>query len=393
MFFRYDLEKDNKNCILSVKHEPAFSSYQISGDKSLVDLLAASQPLSIFNKYTNSLNCFGIRSALLKRAIVLPNNYELFLSPWLADGSFSYPHKCIRRDWKCWFPSAHNAQFLPGSTSLLNVIDPGAFDGIVSLLDHKPKLVIKNHIDANNYWHWTFDWLPRLFAFKELATVYPSFKNSAFLNIGPALNAFQQEWLRLLFGESIKVSNYSSPVLCENLLWITPPFPAHHNYATVAQIRDHIFGFYKNIIKKGRDEYPSRIYLLRGNALNGRRITNESEIVNQLFEYGFVPVAMDGLSLVEQAQIFSHADIIVGAHGSAFVNMIYCRKTCKIVELFGPGYLSGHDYSLAFTCGLHWEYLEGESVEPKSKFNSDFRINVDHIFAILSKFLKSSTCF
>jgi len=388
--FRYDLEKDDKNCIVSTRHDPAFTSHQVTGGKSIVDLLSVSQPSSIFSKHTQSLNCFGARSTLLKRAIVLPNSYELFLSPWLADGSFSYPHKSIMQDWKRWFPSAHNAQLAPGSAMPSNAIGADAFDGIVCLLDQKPKYIIKNHDDANNYWHWTFEWLPRLFVLKEIATSNARLEKPTFLNIGSALNPFQQEWIWLLFGESIEVCNYSSPILCNNILWITPPFPAHHSHDTILKIRDHILGTEMYGVNRVRGEYPSRIYLLRGDARNGRRVANEPQIIDGLKRLGFVAMAMDGLSVIEQAQIFSGADIIVGAHGSAFVNMIFCKRSCKIIELFGSGYVSGHDYSLALSCGLHWEYLEGESTDIVPSFVSDFRIELDKLLIVLTKLLTSS---
>jgi capsular polysaccharide biosynthesis protein len=273
-----------------------------------------------------------------------------------------------------------------------NVISADAFDGMACLLDQRPKYIVKNHVDANNYWHWTFEWLPRLFVLRDLIANNADLEEVSLLNIGPPLNVFQLEWLDILFGEYLAVSSYNSPVLCDNLIWVTPPFPAHHNRETVLQIRSHILSPARHETLQVPVKYPSRIYLLRGNARNGRRIRNEPELIDGLKRFGFVAMAMDGLSVYEQAQVFLNADIIVGAHGSAFVNMIYCRPSCKIIELFGPGYISGHDYSLASVCGLDWEYIEGESVEGEPAFASDFYVDYYRLLSRLLDLLNDLRC-
>ena len=40
-----------------------------------------------------------------------------------------------------------------------------------------------------------------------------------------------------------------------------------------------------------------------------------------------------GLSLAETAQLFSRAALIVGPHGGAFLNMIYCSAGTPVVEI------------------------------------------------------------
>jgi len=385
--FQYSAEKDSKNCVFRRVHGKSFSSQGIKASKDLIDLLSVSQPKSIFNAESHTLNCYGAKSTLLKRAIILPNSYEIFLSPWLADSSCSYPHKCIREDWKRWFPTAHHAELTPLTNGISNAIRPAAFDGIKCLLNNSIKFVIKNHVDANNYWHWTFEWLPRLFALKELVN-QNGIGQISFLNLGSDLNVFQTEWLDAVFGQLVDIASYDSPILCQNLVWITPPFPAHHCPETISLIRSHMVATRNNhVLKRNLNIHP-RIYILRGNARNGRRIANEARLLIELKKLGFVEMAMDGLTVYEQAQLFSNAECIVGAHGSAFVNMVFCKCSCKIIELFGPGYVSGHDYSLSYNCGLHWEYIEGESVDASPTFTSDFTINPELLAERLSSVLR-----
>jgi len=388
--FSYSLEKDKMNCIKEEIAGKNVSEHLVRCGVEMGDLLAASQPRSIFNRREMTLYCFRARASLLRRAIVLPNSYELFLSPWLADGTFSYPHESIRRDWKEWFPSGHNARTETGSGLTINLLRDDAFDGVRCLLDKQPKYIVKNHADADNYWHWTFEWLPRLLKLRELASRDASLERIELIVLGSSLNSFQREWISLLLGESVVVQSYKNPILCENLLWITPPFPAHHDAKTIQEFRSTMLGdeSKRSRLCQHQRESSKQIYLLRGKASNGRRIKNEKEIIEVVMRLGFTPMAMDGLSVAEQASIFSQADIIVGAHGSAFVNIIFCKVSCKVIELFGPGYISGHDYSLAYTCGLYWDYIEGVSDETSPSFTSDYYIEADKMARKISELLR-----
>tara|TARA_B100000674_G_scaffold499410_1_gene545142 strand:- start:7703 stop:8911 length:1209 start_codon:yes stop_codon:yes gene_type:complete len=378
--FIYDNNKDRCNCIEESNYGYKYIATSLDSDEVFTDLLSASQPKSIYNRSKKELICYGGKCTLLKRAIVIPNSYELFLAPWKADGLFSYPDAEIRKDWKTWFPTAHNASVDKVSGNIKNEINADRFSGTINLLDKSIKFIIKNHEDANNYWHWTFEWLPRLIILKDLAKKNKLFKNIILINIGDEMNSFQKEWIELILKGmgNIKYESYKSPILCENLLWITPPFPAHHDKDMITAIKNQMLS--DQIEKTNNDcEYPKRIYLLRGEARNGRRIINENELIKKLSRLGFKAMKMDGLTVRKQAEIFSRADIIVGAHGSAFVNMVFCKQSCKILELFGPGYMSGHDYSLAYMNELQWKYMKGDAVDEKPNFLSDFYIDPEEI--------------
>ena len=109
----------------------------------------------------------------------------------------------------------------------------------------------------------------------------------------------------------------------------------------------------------------------------------KDEITSILKCMGFVFMSMDSYSVPQQASIFNSADLIVGAHGSAFVNMIFCRPSTKIIEFFGPGYTSMHDYVLARQCNLSWDYIIGSS-ESSSSFSSDYTISVQKLLSKLT---------
>lgn len=387
--FEYSNSKDEKNTLHEYIVDAILEVTTIEGPRQIINILAKSQPESIFNSEQSELLCYSGQASLLKQCIILANNYELFLAPWLADGLHSYSHPLVRQDWKRWFPSAHNAVLTNGQ-KMSNAVPIESFDGLKFVANNQYKFVIKNHADADNYWHWTFEWLPRLLILRSLINDDLALKSLSFIVIGQSLTQFQEDWIELLFEREIVIEYYRSPILCNNFLSVIPPFPAHHSRSWLSRISGCILQSNNYLaLNKTIRSTNKRIYLQRGKARNGRNIINEGDILNQLSLYGFMPLSMDQLSIYEQAHIFSNADIIIGPHGSAFVNMIFCKKQCQIIEFFGPGYLSGHDYSLAFMLGLSWLFIEGSSKNDNPTFSSDYMIDIDKLTEILNRCLAS----
>jgi capsular polysaccharide biosynthesis protein len=80
-------------------------------------------------------------------------------------------------------------------------------------------------------------------------------------------------------------------------------------------------------------ECPERILLIRSDQRR-RRFVNQREVEKCLSKYGFESVAPEKLSVAEQIRYFSKAEVIVGAHGSGFINMLWADEP-HIIELFG----------------------------------------------------------
>lgn len=45
-------------------------------------------------------------------------------------------------------------------------------------------------------------------------------------------------------------------------------------------------------------------------------------------------------SLRQQAETFASAELIVGIHGSAMTNLVFCRRGTRVVEMFGWRYVN-----------------------------------------------------
>ena len=80
-----------------------------------------------------------------------------------------------------------------------------------------------------------------------------------------------------------------------------------------------------------REPGPRRLFLSRQSAM--RHIVNEQEIAEAVEAQGFVVVRPESLSLEEQVALYSGAEMIVGATGAAFANLIFCPPQCATVVL------------------------------------------------------------
>ncbi len=76
-----------------------------------------------------------------------------------------------------------------------------------------------------------------------------------------------------------------------------------------------------------------RLFVGRGSGRR-RRFLNEIECADILHEeFGFEFVTLDGRPISEQASMFREAEVVVGAHGSTFTNLLFATPTLHLVEI------------------------------------------------------------
>ena len=93
-----------------------------------------------------------------------------------------------------------------------------------------------------------------------------------------------------------------------------------------------------------------RLYVRRPEGVR-RGISNEAELLPLLEAADIEPVAMEGRSIREQAGLLARADVVVGPHGAALTNAVFCRPGTELVELLSR-HVYPYYYGLAACCGL-----------------------------------------
>ena len=185
-----------------------------------------------------------------------------------------------------------------------------------------------------NYFHWIFDILPKIKLYSE----HYLLKEIDFYYF-PDLQNFQKQTLSIFNIEEDKILNSKlyRHIQASELIVVDHPW-YHRGF-----IHDQK-GFLPNwIIHWLRDTYlkcakkfdsNEKIYIDRTESkFNHCQIQNDNEIFNFLKEKGFSKYKVGELSFFEQIYLFNNAKIIIGAHGAAFTNLVFCKPDTKVIEI------------------------------------------------------------
>jgi hypothetical protein len=116
----------------------------------------------------------------------------------------------------------------------------------------------------------------------------------------------------------------------------------------------------------------NRIYVRRAGR---RKILNEEALLALLQQYSFQVIDDVPHTLLEQVHIYYHAAFIIGPHGAAFANILWCQPDTHLFELFPNTYTPDYFRYLAQVMGLTYSaYCHGAPV------GSDHRHVEDNIY-------------
>ena len=110
-----------------------------------------------------------------------------------------------------------------------------------------------------------------------------------------------------------------------------------------------------------KDVQPSRKVLVLRPGAKTRRLVNSDELVLAL--QGWETVALENMTIKEQMKTFAEATHIVAAHGAGLVNLLWCRKGTKIIEIQDPKMIHKKVYPvLSHHLGLKHELFLADTV-------------------------------
>jgi len=185
---------------------------------------------------------------------------------------------------------------------------------------------------AHCYYHWMLDILPKLGLLERQGISLDSIDHFLVREIN---SNFQRETLAH-FGidESRIVETIKRQfLLCDNLLHIDMD-----NGINLKMNRFVPLWLKQTFLSKPDESERLRLYISRPEGVR-RGILNESELKPYIEEAGFTMVAMEGMSVAEQAALLSRADALMAPHGGALTNMVFCKPGIPVIEL-----LSRHVY-------------------------------------------------
>ncbi len=124
-------------------------------------------------------------------------------------------------------------------------------------------------------------------------------------------------------------------------------------------------------------KFSKKVFISRKDT-NLRQMNNEDEAFKLLEAEGFERYELGNLSFLEQVELFSNADIVIGANGSGLVNIMFCKPTTKVIEIFqarsdSTFYYLGQTLGLNYTCIKTMEFSSIEAFE-----NTEIPIEIFH---------------
>lgn len=187
---------------------------------------------------------------------------------------------------------------------------------------------------GENYFHWLFDILPKI---KITSNNYKIININYFYlpNIGPT----QMQSLKLLKIPANKILNskFTRHLKAEKLIFTDHPWYKN------GKVHDHsgsipkwiIIWLRKKFLKfKKKFNCNKNIFIDRTESkFNHCQIINNDELSNFLKRNKFQSYKIGQLSFTKQIFLFNNADCIIGAHGAAFSNLVFCKPNTRIIEL------------------------------------------------------------
>ena len=197
---------------------------------------------------------------------------------------------------------------------------------------------------GDTYFHWITDVLPRLGLARRGGYDPASFD---WVLVNGLTHPFQEETLEHIGISKNRCLSFHKTELAykmeEALLPSLPGVPGVVPPETVEFLQST---FPTKKIGAGR-----KLFIGRGGAEH-RALIHEGKIAAMLSERGFESVDCGKMSVQEQANIFGSAEVVVGAHGAALTNLVFCRPGTLVVELFSPAYVNPCYRDLCVAAGL-----------------------------------------
>jgi capsular polysaccharide biosynthesis protein len=249
-----------------------------------------------------------------------------------------------------------NDEFLPGlnetSAEDAEALNLRAITRNCSLAEYSGSIAAISSRWSHNYFHWLLNVFTK-FEVLERAYTFPDYYFT------PCDHEFQREGIAALgIGEDMLIPARSGSHVNADTVFVAS-VPGISGY-----VRRSSLDFVRRCFLIGeRPTLSSKRLFISRSAAGGRRVVNEKEIAALLRDHGFETVRLEGISIREQAGLFSDAELIVAPHGAGLANLVFCEPGTAVVELFGDRYINDCYWGLSCQLGLRYFYLQGKSAD------------------------------
>jgi hypothetical protein len=148
----------------------------------------------------------------------------------------------------------------------------------------------------------------------------------------------------------------------------------------------------RSVLRHRERKRPARrcIYVQRR---SDRTLTNSDE-VERLFEQAGFDLIDPILSDEDPRLVFANADVVVGAHGSALADIVFCRPGTSVLELVPTDHVYPYWYCASVAAQIDYSYLACRSTShrPSDALGPspyDFTVDIGELSTALDRLLAS----
>jgi capsular polysaccharide biosynthesis protein len=239
---------------------------------------------------------------------------------------------------------------------------------------------------SQNYFHWLIDILPKIFICSKNYKI--SQINYFYLS---QLTKSQIESLKLIGIKKSKIINSKKyrHIEGERIIAVDHPWYKKgvvHDYSHT--IPKWIILWLKNKFIKYKKKFKcsKKIYIDRSESkFKHCQIINDKEVDSFLKTNGFKKYKVGKLSFAKQIFLFWNAKFIIGAHGAALTNLVFCRTGTKVIEVRPENHPGKNYQRISKVNKLKYFLLKTEKIKKKDKNKGDIYLSINRLAKKLSK--------
>ena len=230
---------------------------------------------------------------------------------------------------------------------------------------------------GDNFFHFLFDIIPKVWLINE--SVSNEEINYFYVN---KIYTWQKNIFKIIGIEEKKLLDASiyRHIQVDKLIAVT------HPWYEKGFIQNEVKSLPNWIIERNRKKFlpliknnkknKTKLFLDRsGSIFSHCKILNNKELIQYLKKKGFEIYEPEQHTFLKQIEKFNDSDIILGAHGAAFTNIIFCKEKTNIIEIIPVSHPSKKCERISKILNLKYYRYETQDTS-KDKINP-YNINVD----------------
>tara|TARA_Y100000590_G_scaffold188900_1_gene215220 strand:+ start:1041 stop:2144 length:1104 start_codon:yes stop_codon:yes gene_type:complete len=241
---------------------------------------------------------------------------------------------------------------------------------------------------GNNYFHFLFDIITRLKLCEEKYQI-----NKIDYFYVPEIYYWQRKIFKIFGIENDRLINSQKDrhIEADKILAIDHPwYYKGRVHDEVENIPSWIVFWLRNKFINMATKFNNneKVFIDRSESqYNHCQFQNNDEIINFLNSKGFKSYKVGQLDFFEQIFLFNNAKIIIGPHGAAFTNIIFCKPKTSIVEIIPENHPSRQNVRLSKILDLNLTRIITPALKDEEKKYGDIKFSIEEMNEVIKKII------